>query len=46
MAKLVEDATLHVFEDAGHMTFVEANEEYLEAVAAFLEGGQSMTARI
>ena len=36
MAALLPNATLHVFEDAGHMTFVEQREDYLDVVAAFV----------
>jgi proline iminopeptidase len=36
MAKVIEHATLHVFEDAAHMTFVEQPEEYVDAVAGFV----------
>ncbi len=32
----IDDAQLVVFEQSGHMTFVEENEEYLEAVARFV----------
>jgi proline-specific peptidase len=31
-------AELHIFEESGHMTFVEQQEEYLEVVRAFLAG--------
>lgn len=38
MAKLIPDATVHVFEDAGHMTYVESHDEHLDAVAGFVDG--------
>ena len=36
MAKGISDAELVVFGDSGHMTFVEQNDEYLDAVDDFL----------
>jgi len=36
MAELLPNAHLRVFEDSGHMTFVEEPEAYLEAVGTFL----------
>ncbi|MEX0984594.1 MAG: alpha/beta fold hydrolase [Actinomycetota bacterium] len=36
MAKLIPGATLHVFEHAGHMSFVEEPEAYIEAMTGFL----------
>jgi proline iminopeptidase len=36
MAERIPNATLHVFEDAGHMQFVEAPEEFLDVVANFV----------
>jgi proline iminopeptidase len=36
MAVGIPDARLVVFERSGHMTFVEENEAYLDAVDAFL----------
>jgi proline iminopeptidase len=37
MARRIPLAELHVFEASGHMTYVEANERYLEVVRAFLD---------
>jgi pimeloyl-ACP methyl ester carboxylesterase len=37
MARRIPRAELHVFEASGHMTYVEANERYLEVVRAFLD---------
>lgn len=37
IAELAPRGELHVFEKAGHMTFVEANEEYVRVVADFLD---------
>lgn len=36
IAELVPDAELHIFEESGHMTFVEQTEDYLSVVRAFL----------
>ena len=38
IAELVPGAQLHIFEDSGHMTFVEEPEDYLAVVRAFLDG--------
>jgi proline iminopeptidase len=38
MAKLIPNATLRIFEDSGHMTFVEEQDAYLDAVASFVAG--------
>jgi pimeloyl-ACP methyl ester carboxylesterase len=37
IAELAPKGELHIFESAGHMTFVEANEEYLRVVGDFLD---------
>jgi proline iminopeptidase len=37
IASLAPKGELHVFEDAGHMTYVESNEEYLQVVRDFLD---------
>jgi proline iminopeptidase len=37
MSKLLPDVTLRVFEDAAHMAFVEAQEDFLDEVATFVE---------
>lgn len=37
MASALPRAELHVFEDAGHMSYVEATEEYVAVVRAFLD---------
>ena len=37
IAELVPHAQLHIFEDSGHMTFVEQTEDYLTVVRAFLD---------
>jgi pimeloyl-ACP methyl ester carboxylesterase len=36
MAERIPNAELVVFEESGHMTFVEETEKYLDAVDAFL----------
>jgi proline-specific peptidase len=43
IAELAPQGELHVFEQSGHMTYVEQNEEYLQVVRAFLDrvAGQS-----
>jgi proline iminopeptidase len=38
MEELIPDATLHVFDDAGHMMFVESPDAFLGAVAGFVGG--------
>lgn len=38
IAELVPGAQLHIFEDSGHMTFVEQTEDYLAVVRDFLDG--------
>lgn len=38
IAELVPGAQLHVFEQSGHMTFVEQTEEYVDVVRTFLAG--------
>ena len=38
IAELVPGSALHIFEDSGHMTFVEQTEDYLAVVRAFLDG--------
>jgi proline iminopeptidase len=35
MARRLPDATLHVFEDAAHMTYVEAEDEFVGVIARF-----------
>jgi pimeloyl-ACP methyl ester carboxylesterase len=37
MAKLLPDAEFVVFEESAHMTFVEENDRYLDAVRRFLD---------
>jgi proline iminopeptidase len=37
MAAKIPGAELRIFEESGHMTFVEEPERYLDAVAAFLD---------
>jgi pimeloyl-ACP methyl ester carboxylesterase len=37
MASSIPDVELVVFEESGHMTFVEEPERYVEVVASFLE---------
>jgi proline iminopeptidase len=37
IAELAPKGELHIFETAGHMTFVEATEEYLRVVGGFLD---------
>ena len=37
IAELAPKGELHVFEKAGHMTYVESNEEYLQVVGDFLD---------
>ena len=37
IAELVPGAALHVFEQSGHMTFVEQTEDYLAVVRHFLD---------
>jgi proline iminopeptidase len=36
IAELVPNSTLHIFEEAGHMTFVESPDEYVRVVGDFL----------
>ena len=40
MANCIPNARLVVFENSGHMTFVEENEAYLAAVRQFLQAGK------
>lgn len=42
MAERIPTAELVVFEDSGHMTFVEENAKYLDAVDAFLRRSRSV----
>jgi proline iminopeptidase len=37
IAELVPNGALHIFEAAGHMTFIEAEEEYVQVVRDFLD---------
>lgn len=37
IAELAPKGELHIFESAGHMTFVESNEEFLSVVGGFLD---------
>ncbi|HEY7400256.1 MAG TPA: alpha/beta fold hydrolase [Actinomycetota bacterium] len=45
IAKGIPGSRLHVFEQSGHMTFVEQNEEYLRVVGDFLAEAASSRAR-
>jgi len=37
IAALIPGSQLHVFEESGHMTFVEQEQEYLDVVRQFLD---------